>query len=52
MVDSVEEQEKEQIELELDKSFSELMQKDKEELELAHGLKWSDKEYKEAFKDS
>ena len=49
---SFEEQEKEQRELELDKSFSDLMQKDKEELELAHGLKWSDKEYKEAFKES
>ena len=48
---SFEEQEKEQHELELDKSFSDLMQKDKEELELAHGLKWSDKDYKKAFKD-
>ena len=34
MVDSLEEQEKEQT-----------------ELELAHGLKWSDKDYKKAFKD-
>jgi hypothetical protein len=52
MVDSVEEQEKEQHELELDKSFSDLMQKDKDELELVHGLKWSDKEYGKAFKSS
>ena len=50
MVDSVEEQEKEQHELELDKSFSDLMQKDKDELELVHGLKWSDKDYGKAFK--
>ena len=34
MVDSLEEQGKEQT-----------------ELELAHGLKWSDKDYKKAFKD-
>ena len=32
-------------------SFEE-QEKDQHELELAHGLKWSDKEYNEAFKDS
>ena len=32
-------------------SFEE-QEKDQAELELSHGLKWSDKEYKEAFKDS
>ena len=49
---SFEEQDREQRELELDKSFSELMEEDKKELELVHGLKWSDKDYGKAFKDS
>jgi hypothetical protein len=49
MVDSVEEQEKEQTELELDQGSPTRKQIAER---LVNGLKWSDKEYGKAFKDS